>query len=169
MLFSSFWFCGDNSKGSIRLGTRHLQAQGCSSEGREWAAARPGSPADPWPARGAEALKHSHEWGETLLKALRGRHSIWDPGQTLEGPEEEDYRQRWLQVQRPRKRARVCRRSEGLDRLPGDREQGRGPGPAGVGGYLDFLLSAMGNPRKISNRSRMGSDYLWTQHSHYKF
>lgn len=58
---------------------------------------------------------------------------------------------------------------EGLDQLLGDGERGRGPELAGVGGGLDFILSAMGNPGKASNRSRTGSDYLRTQHSHYKF
>jgi len=50
--------------------------------------------------------------------------------------------------------------AEGLGPLPGDRERGRRLELAGVGGCLDFILSAMGNPGKASNRSRRGSDYL---------
>ena len=150
MLLLLLWFRGDNSKGPIHLGMRHLQTQGRSREGKEWPVARPGSPADPWPARGAEAAKQGHEQG-----AVRGGSAEDSEGatsdlrlrQVVEGLEEEDYRQRWPQVQRPRS-SDGCAGGRGAGPAPGGQGARQKAGACRCGRVFGFHSQCNGKPRE---------------------
>lgn len=106
--------------------------------------------------------------GEAPAEDSEGATFDLRPGQAVEGLEEEDHRQ---SVTASAKAAEQCRcwRERGWTSSWGTGSEAEGQSLQAWEGGLDFILSAMGNPGKASNRSRTGSDYLRTQHSHYKF